>query len=576
MASVHTYVFRALRISASIWSEGTDWFPIHSERDVIALEVDQGVEEARYRYNMRQIGKAVRTRSIQRGQHAGFSDLFAPIVLNGQSAGVLVVGPFATTALTAEQIRERWDQLTRRPAQPRDPEFASYLESVLSVLVLEGDRFRKLERMVECVTELMAGNGRADALANEAASLRAELEALRLPEQMWDIVRNMVDDRHERKWQSVYRAHELGSVGLSRLADQLLVGLSLDLARERDEIDLAVRQAAFQRAVVGLAERARHTIVGQIGSRGVVLLGASSGAAERKQRRLLELSRRVGALGRERFGLDLYFGASAAVGSIPLSRSYRAALSAAEDALANGQRFVSARPAQTDARISLWQLRRELSNVLGERPELVAARFESYLAAVARYAGDQLGLARAELEIGFERVLDIWVQAGILTEKDAAEVRASLARDADAAVTRAELFSNFRRAIEEMSQALDRPVPARQERSLRRAIAYMRQHFSERLTLASVARIAGFTPSYFSKLLLRTERRSFVRFLAGLRVERAKQLLSNTRFDAARVAELCGFHSAQYFNVAFRRETSVTPGTWRERNRPRTTKKRNQ
>ena len=42
---------------------------------------------------------------------------------------------------------------------------------------------------------------------------------------------------------------------------------------------------------------------------------------------------------------------------------------------------------------------------------------------------------------------------------------------------------------------MKRPTGARQDRNLRRAIDYMREHVAERLTLPQVARIAGFAPN---------------------------------------------------------------------------------
>jgi AraC-like DNA-binding protein len=80
-----------------------------------------------------------------------------------------------------------------------------------------------------------------------------------------------------------------------------------------------------------------------------------------------------------------------------------------------------------------------------------------------------------------------------------------------------------------------------------------------------VASVAGFAPKYFSYLFKRRERVTFEAYLRRVRVERARQLLSSTDLNLARVAELSGFRSAQYFCHVFRDSCGATPTEFRER-----------
>jgi AraC-like DNA-binding protein len=566
MVALQCYAFHALRVSAAVWRRGTDWFPIYHEPNIGEFELELGVEKERDKYNDELLHRAWRSRSLQRGEHAGFSDLFVPIVARKETAGILVVGPFARTAPSADDIRERWQSLARRPGHVTDPEFASYLNATLSVVTLPGAKAAHFERMVDCIARLMSGSGRADALANEAARLCAGLERERFPERMWESVRTMIDDRYTRTWQSAYRAPELSWLGLSHLADHILVGLMQSRSSAPDPVQDALVRDGFQRATVELARTKGDLVAGQVGHRGVVFLCAGSGSPRRRSQHLMDLSQRVAAMARERFGLTLYFGASAAIGSAPLSRSYRAALGAAESAFSQGAPYVHADPEHQDG-ASLWQLRQRLSLASQERPGLLPARFELYLDAVTRYCGDQMQPARAHLEIGFERMTEALVSGGLLEEKSLVTMREDLGRTADAAQKTPDLVSAFRSAVAQISEALDRPVAARQERSLKRAVEYVREHYTEPLRLESVARIAGFAPGYFSRLFLKRERTSFAGYVLGMRIERAKQLLSSTELDAARIGTMCGFGTPQYFSAAFRRETRLTPGAWRAKAR---------
>jgi AraC-like DNA-binding protein len=566
MVSLQSYAFKALRISAAVWSKGTDWFPIHDEPNIGEIELDLGVERERSRYNEAHLQKAWQARVLVRGEHAGYSDLFVPIVARKKTAGILVVGPFSRSQPAARNICEQWQRLARRPGHVDDPDFASYIAAALSVLVLEGSKSATFERLVGCIARLMAAEGPADAIANECALLCEELERERLPERMWDGVRTMIDERHGRTWQSAYRAHELRRLGLSRPADHILVGL-LQSRRPEDAVEDLIRRNAFQRAAVDLAQAEGDVASGQVGNRGVVFLCAGADSGRQRERQLARLAQRVDAMGRDRFGLVLFFGASAAPGSAAIDRSYRAALAAAESAFSRGIPFVRAEPDARETGSSLWQLRGQLSLAVRERPGLLPARFERYLDAITRHCGDRVQPARAHLEIGFERAAEALAAGGAIDEKNLLAMRESLARAADAAQGMPELLAAFRAGIGEIARALEHPVVARQDRSMKRAIDYVREHYTEPLRLENVARLAGFAPAYFSRLFRKREHASFASYVIGLRIERAKQLLLTTELDAARVGLIAGFGTPQHFSAMFRRETGVTPGGWRAKRR---------
>jgi AraC-like DNA-binding protein len=100
---------------------------------------------------------------------------------------------------------------------------------------------------------------------------------------------------------------------------------------------------------------------------------------------------------------------------------------------------------------------------------------------------------------------------------------------------------------------------------MRRALTFMREHLAERLTLAQLARVAGFAPTYFSKLLRRGQGVTLDQHLQGLRLARAKQILATSTLTIGRVAELSGFRSRTYFQQVFRRRIGVTPIEYRRR-----------
>ena len=270
-------------------------------------------------------------------------------------------------------------------------------------------------------------------------------------------------------------------------------------------------------------------------------------------------------LGRQRFGLAVHFGASVTPESVSLGRSYHAALAAAESALAEGTRIVFADETKKPTGDSLRQQRHDLGRIVEEDPNVLAARFDRYIEAVIVRCGYRLEAVRAHLDVGFDQMTGGLLKSVALDQKNYAALYESLERAATNARTLSDLLAVYRRAVLDVSQALQAPVEAQHDRSLRRAVDYVHQHYTDTLSIKRVARLAGFSESYFSRLFKKREHKNFADYVCGLRVERAKQLLASTGLDMRRVAELSGFHSPQYFARVFRQALATTPLEFRRR-----------
>jgi two-component system response regulator YesN len=155
--------------------------------------------------------------------------------------------------------------------------------------------------------------------------------------------------------------------------------------------------------------------------------------------------------------------------------------------------------------------------------------------------------------------------SGQLDSKDFDELCAPIAKEASASVT--ELVAAYRVVVAQLERAVESPTVARQGRSVERALAFMRDHLGEPLTLPRVAKVARFAPSHFSRLLRREQGMPFERYLGRLRLERAKHMLSTTPISVGRVAERSGFKSRTHFQQVFRKVTGETPIAYRTRTR---------
>jgi AraC-like DNA-binding protein len=565
LAPLQTYVFERLGVAAAVWQSGPHWFPIHAQPNVSAFEAEHGKDGERGAYNGRCFAAVLREKKILRGEHAGYSDLFVPLVVRGRVVGVLTTGPFALARPTSVDVLERWRWLTGRQGHPADPEFASYLSTVLSTLVLSGDQVRAFEDLLGCFAALLTGQGDAGELKTRAGRRQIGLGEVRLAERTWEAAREMVDERSAHVWEGVHHAYGLVGLGLSHVPDHVLVGLTVDRSSGRDPVGEAIRRDAFQRETVEVARRTGNTIAGCVGDHGIVLLSSAPGSPERKTQRLGALSERVALIAKTRFALDVYFGASSSAEQVPLSTRYQAALGAAEAALMRGVPIQIAEAAAKRPPHSLRNLREQLAGGVEERPSLLRARFDRYLEAAAMHSGYRIDLTRTHLEVGFERLTQPLLDAGTLDRKSYDALCETLDRAAAPARTMNELFAAYRTAVADVADALERPASAGHDRSLRRAIDYIREHYCETLSFPKVARVAGFTPNYFSKLFRAREKMTFERYVRALRVERAKQLLSGGDLAVTRVARLSGFRSLEYFARVFRQSEGTTPLGYRRR-----------
>jgi len=180
------------------------------------------------------------------------------------------------------------------------------------------------------------------------------------------------------------------------------------------------------------------------------------------------------------------------------------------------------------------------------------------------HCGYRLQAVRAELDAGLERLADPLLATGALDEKSFDEMCTALERATEGANTVTSLVAVYRTLVSDIQVAMHNPTVARQDRGTRRALAFMSEHAAEPLTLAKVARAAGFAPDYFGRLFSRTEGMTFQHHLRDLRVARAKQVLKETSLSVDGVSQLVGFASRIYFHRAFKRVVGMTPIEYRE------------
>lgn len=100
---------------------------------------------------------------------------------------------------------------------------------------------------------------------------------------------------------------------------------------------------------------------------------------------------------------------------------------------------------------------------------------------------------------------------------------------------------------------------------VRRALAYIEQHYSESFSIDQLARACFLSPSHLFHLFRDELHITPVDYKNELRVRRALELLSNSSLPIETISHDLGFNSPGYFRRTFSAVTGLTPSEYRKR-----------
>jgi len=100
---------------------------------------------------------------------------------------------------------------------------------------------------------------------------------------------------------------------------------------------------------------------------------------------------------------------------------------------------------------------------------------------------------------------------------------------------------------------------------LDKSIRYIHTHLRYDLSVEQLAAMDYLGVSRYRELFTAETGVSPTEYIARLRIERAKDLLSRTDMNISDVAESVGYVTRHYFQSVFKRRVGMTPGRWRAR-----------
>lgn len=110
-------------------------------------------------------------------------------------------------------------------------------------------------------------------------------------------------------------------------------------------------------------------------------------------------------------------------------------------------------------------------------------------------------------------------------------------------------------------------TPDREQAIVNEAIRLIEEHYSENIGLEWIAEKIGLSAGYLSTLFKNVSGTGIAQYLIATRMERAKQLLCQTKMRITEVGISVGYPNSSYFCQQFRKYFGVTANTMREEHR---------
>lgn len=103
------------------------------------------------------------------------------------------------------------------------------------------------------------------------------------------------------------------------------------------------------------------------------------------------------------------------------------------------------------------------------------------------------------------------------------------------------------------------------EKIIREATEHIRKNIAHKLNLGEVAQVLRLSPNYFCTLFSEGTGFSFKDYINKVKIEKAKELLRDSRFSIKEIAQLTGFEDPAYFTRVFTQLAGKPPSEYRTR-----------
>jgi len=98
-----------------------------------------------------------------------------------------------------------------------------------------------------------------------------------------------------------------------------------------------------------------------------------------------------------------------------------------------------------------------------------------------------------------------------------------------------------------------------------RAAHYFHENYNQPISIEKYAAEHLMTPCWFIQNFKKVTKTTPLQYIVSLRMTNAMNLLDNTNYNVAQIAEMVGYENALYFSRLFKKNVGVSPKEYRKR-----------
>lgn len=118
-------------------------------------------------------------------------------------------------------------------------------------------------------------------------------------------------------------------------------------------------------------------------------------------------------------------------------------------------------------------------------------------------------------------------------------------------------------AVSDLDPPGEKQEHLKNQMQINRVRQYIEAHYMEDICLQDAAAALHYSEVYFCKFFKLNFDKNFIMYLSELRVEKAKELLSDVTINVRDVSRKVGYRDSGYFTKVFKRITGYTPSEYR-------------
>ncbi|NMA84211.1 MAG: helix-turn-helix transcriptional regulator [Epulopiscium sp.] len=101
---------------------------------------------------------------------------------------------------------------------------------------------------------------------------------------------------------------------------------------------------------------------------------------------------------------------------------------------------------------------------------------------------------------------------------------------------------------------------------VKKAVDYIEDHYEEPMTLNHICEYLNISKCYFCTLFKKETGKTCSQFINDVRIEKSKELLTTKDYSILDIALSVGFNNQNYYTMAFKKRTGLTPLQYRKKN----------